>query len=469
MNRGAFMKKYISVAVILSLIPVLGFSEHPRVTELIAQKQEKMEQLKKCKGTTKSLKIAGISTLGITAVGIGANIAEAVILNDKQDDLKEADTKLKQTQTKVDEKRKKDKEDAERLAKEKAEQEDLKAKQKAEDEKAQKQAEDKNFSSVCVQNRYNFLREEKACLIDTDPTNQSSFENITKKLNDAKESVFKEFGCKDIVYREKGHSDIPCGEYFIRYAYDTLMCPKNQKFNQALNKCATNQEIVQQKNATDKINKAFRQACKTPWKISEYSGYLGCVNGDQNKDISQDELKKALTDIKIDGCKDEIVYTSARNAYRECTGANKIMYLYKDIDCGEDKEFKRGECQEKPVDINKLHARALNGDKTCFIIDGTKGNQYDVDKKYCDGMVKNTWMAKHNNKEYKGAAVCTKKSVVYPGVSDKPDGYYCVCKFQELKPNQNVNWPHSSTMKECEQDCAASCAASVNSNRLKAN
>ena len=71
-------------------MPIMSFAEEttditsPRVAELIAQKQAKMKKLEKCKGTTKNLKIAGLSTLGVTAVGVAANVAEAVILKEEK-------------------------------------------------------------------------------------------------------------------------------------------------------------------------------------------------------------------------------------------------------------------------------------------------------------------------------------------------------------------------------------------------
>ena len=71
-----------------------------RIEKLIAEKQAKMEKLKKCKGTTKNLKIAGISTLGITAVGVGANIAEAVVLNEEKGKLKTEKANLEKAQKK---------------------------------------------------------------------------------------------------------------------------------------------------------------------------------------------------------------------------------------------------------------------------------------------------------------------------------------------------------------------------------
>jgi len=77
-------------------MPIMSFAEDiaditsPLVAELIAQKRAKMQKLSKCKGSTKNLKIAGLSTLGVTAVGVVANVAEAVILKEEQGKLNKA-------------------------------------------------------------------------------------------------------------------------------------------------------------------------------------------------------------------------------------------------------------------------------------------------------------------------------------------------------------------------------------------
>jgi len=84
------MKKAIISSLILSLIPGFCLGVNDRIYKLMQEKQAKMEKLEKCQGTTKNLKIAGLSTLGITAVGVGANIAEAVVLNDYKSDVAKA-------------------------------------------------------------------------------------------------------------------------------------------------------------------------------------------------------------------------------------------------------------------------------------------------------------------------------------------------------------------------------------------
>ena len=108
------MKKYFTFGLIMSLVSGACFAEHPMIAQLIREKQQKMEKLEKCKGTTKNLKIAGISTLGITAVGVGANIAEAVVLDKAKTATKKAEKDFK-----AEEKKKTDREAAEKARQDK--------------------------------------------------------------------------------------------------------------------------------------------------------------------------------------------------------------------------------------------------------------------------------------------------------------------------------------------------------------
>jgi hypothetical protein len=92
----------LGLFLVFTIFP--SFAEHPMIAQLIREKQQKMEKLESCKGTTKNLKIAGISTLGITAVGIGANIAEAVVLDKTKDKVEDA-KKARDVQLQIKEER----------------------------------------------------------------------------------------------------------------------------------------------------------------------------------------------------------------------------------------------------------------------------------------------------------------------------------------------------------------------------
>ena len=130
------MKKYLTFGLILSLVSGACFAEHPRVAQLIAEKQQKMKKLEDCKGTTKALKIAGISTLGLTAVGVAGNIAEAVVLNNAKEDVNKAKKALKTEE--------------DRQEKLQAEQ-DKRVEEKRKEEAAQKAAEQfaQEFAQIC--------------------------------------------------------------------------------------------------------------------------------------------------------------------------------------------------------------------------------------------------------------------------------------------------------------------------------
>ena len=108
-------KKYLTSFLIMISIPAVCYASSARYTQLVRQKQQKIEQLEKCMGTMGNLKIAGISTLGLTAVGVAGNIAEAKIISDNESKIDKMDEKIEKQ--KVDNERKKwEIEEAKRLA-----------------------------------------------------------------------------------------------------------------------------------------------------------------------------------------------------------------------------------------------------------------------------------------------------------------------------------------------------------------
>ena len=93
------MKKYILPILLMSILPGIAFASSARFTQLVREKQQKMEQLEKCMGSTKGLKIAGISTLGLTAVGVAGNIAEAKMIKDNDSKIAKNEQKIKDATT----------------------------------------------------------------------------------------------------------------------------------------------------------------------------------------------------------------------------------------------------------------------------------------------------------------------------------------------------------------------------------
>lgn len=99
------MKKIYILSGLMCLLPGLSFGENPRIAELTRSKQEKMERLQKCEGTTKALKIAGLSTIGLTAVGVVGNVVEAQKLQTYQGQSNELDTQIAQTKKEIEDKK----------------------------------------------------------------------------------------------------------------------------------------------------------------------------------------------------------------------------------------------------------------------------------------------------------------------------------------------------------------------------
>ena len=85
----------IALFGVISVFPGNAAQMTPQIQELLRQKEEKAKQLEACDGKRKAWMIAGISTIGLTAVGVGVNIAQA-------NKSKKLDTDLKNRQTELD-------------------------------------------------------------------------------------------------------------------------------------------------------------------------------------------------------------------------------------------------------------------------------------------------------------------------------------------------------------------------------
>jgi len=99
--------KYIKTISVLSII-TLGASQvsygvpmSPQIRRLMAEKEEKMKALEQCDGKRKGWMIAGISTIGLTAVGVGVNIAQASKSNKLTNDIDAARSELQTQENKL--------------------------------------------------------------------------------------------------------------------------------------------------------------------------------------------------------------------------------------------------------------------------------------------------------------------------------------------------------------------------------
>lgn len=101
------MKKIISFVGLFAVLGV-GFGDahgvamSAQVRRLLQEKQEKIEQLEKCEGKKQGWMIAGISTIGLTAVGVGVNIAQASKSNRLSDEIEMEKSTLERQQDELD-------------------------------------------------------------------------------------------------------------------------------------------------------------------------------------------------------------------------------------------------------------------------------------------------------------------------------------------------------------------------------
>lgn len=71
----------------------------PQIQRLLAEKQQKIAELEKCDGKRKGFMIAGISTIGLTAVGVGVNIAQSKKSSDLSSQIEAKNKELAVQQT----------------------------------------------------------------------------------------------------------------------------------------------------------------------------------------------------------------------------------------------------------------------------------------------------------------------------------------------------------------------------------
>ena len=93
------MRKYILLGLLIGIMPNLCLGASIRYSQLIKEKQRKIEELEKCTGSTGKLKIAGISTLGLTAAGVAGNVVEAQKIKEYGKESEKLDKKLETART----------------------------------------------------------------------------------------------------------------------------------------------------------------------------------------------------------------------------------------------------------------------------------------------------------------------------------------------------------------------------------
>lgn len=95
------MKKYAIIGIIVGLIPTYVFGASARYNQLIEKKQRKMQELEKCTGNVNAWKIAGISTTGLTAVGVAGNVVLAKQRGDLDKSIQNTTNQISTTKDKI--------------------------------------------------------------------------------------------------------------------------------------------------------------------------------------------------------------------------------------------------------------------------------------------------------------------------------------------------------------------------------
>ncbi len=98
------MKKYFLLGLMIAIAPNICFGAGARYTQLVREKQRKMQELEKCMGATNGLKIAGLSTIGLTAVGVAGNVVQAKKLDEYESGIESKQKELEKVNKDIVEK-----------------------------------------------------------------------------------------------------------------------------------------------------------------------------------------------------------------------------------------------------------------------------------------------------------------------------------------------------------------------------
>lgn len=321
------MKKCFVIGLIMAMVPNMGvFAAQKTVDMLIAEKQAKMKKLEKCKGTTKGLKIAGLSTLGLTAVGVAGNIAEAVVLDDYKGKVKkekEEYTKQSNLKTKLE----------------------AEAKAKAE-QAAQQEAQRQKFAAICgglsgtVQN----INSKDWCVRTVTES------VVSDKIADTIKSVDE--SCKNVQYNSSNDDGnlytANCKDIDMIFNFTNVTCSSDtQEFKDG--KCADKEKSEESKEGSKEEGKGEEDKNKPGDKDGK--------NGKGGKDAQP--KPKTCKELYPNGSDERLACCAAGNKTTwsgdETTGICK---------CNDNtKEWKNGTCVAKSAP--KTCTPACSANQTC--------------------------------------------------------------------------------------------------------
>ncbi len=489
------MKKYFLFAVLAALVPNLCFGVSARYTQLVREKQRKMEELEKCMGAQKGLKIAGVSTLGLTAVGVAGNIYEASAIKKYDSEIESADKAIAKTQKDIDKKTKELATKGTQLTQQEQKCKDEVLSLIDKNDNAYKQAindyiEKFNENETEDENEIIIFEGTKKVCKPGDKFKDCLGEDFMQSMGDAY--------AKSELIKEK------CG---IDEPVDIVIKKNTEKtIDKTNSKGLSIKEIIEQDIASFKTNKI-----ELGDKFITHGYYIEQLSGDleQYKNSLRDYYVKFMTEcneLKYDNI---ITQVSVTPTTSDITDGNILERLPK-ID---DPDKVLDNIEEHVI----LHCRAskcnqnthkLVDDKcvpkdtvvenvssdegqTCISLQNAQSLGYwaKLTPSYCTSsedtqcnrsfsdLAPGEWKVLFDQGTIKGSAICstTKGSVV--GESGNPDnqkGAFCWCKIKQHKDNHSKNcdiesYPtvfsvETQSAAVCENRCATDCAKSVYNN-----
>ena len=94
---------YVLFSIIILHLPMVASADYldVQISELTKQKQEKIKILEECQKSNKGFKIAGLTTLGVSAIGVGVNIGEAIKIKGQKSDIADKEKQLDALDSKI--------------------------------------------------------------------------------------------------------------------------------------------------------------------------------------------------------------------------------------------------------------------------------------------------------------------------------------------------------------------------------
>lgn len=399
------MKKYFLLGLMIAIAPNICFGAGARYTQLVREKQRKMEELEKCMGATNGLKIAGLSTIGLTAVGVAGNVVQAKKLDEYESGIESKQKELEKVNKDIAEKQ-------------------------AEIKKAKEAEEAKKKATVPQQSeqlyRQNVGQEDEIVLPANIPESDAGLKchgsggnwDESSKTCDCGVNTFEDGECKDaeeividLIQPESSSMDAVQGS-----------TPTSSPSNDRVKSVPTSET---EPPAASKSSDDVKSGDKL-------------VNTKKEKDFSKSDSKSPSTSGEVNQSPKK---TSSNNTASKATSGNASSKIY----------------QNK---INLAHnaTEVSSRSYTGVCERGTLSNNFVRQKYACTTESTGNWITKFDSYTAKGGSYCAgnKKDTVYTAGTPSGSGSNCWCKVTNSAGNNS--WVYTSFVPNCSADCAYHCA-----------